>query len=129
MEAEMGKVTVSGDVEPETLIRTLKKNGKHVELIELVTPRKIMACGLRTVKLSPERCEERKRILVSSVQFGGTVREVAVQVSGTVGEVAVQVGGAAVHGGYFQDASREALIGNLRSSTPWGQTSSQMKLC
>nr|GLL46572.1 B3 domain-containing protein At5g60130-like isoform X1 [Ipomoea trifida] len=55
MEAEMGKVTVSGDVEPETLIRTLKKNGKHVELIELVTPRKIMACGLRTVKVRKGR--------------------------------------------------------------------------
>ncbi|XP_019198289.1 PREDICTED: heavy metal-associated isoprenylated plant protein 32-like [Ipomoea nil] len=32
-EAEVGKVTVSGEVEPETLIRTLNKNGKHAELI------------------------------------------------------------------------------------------------
>nr|GME18528.1 heavy metal-associated isoprenylated plant protein 33-like isoform X2 [Ipomoea batatas] len=29
----MGKVTVSGDVVPETLIRKLNKNGKHAELI------------------------------------------------------------------------------------------------
>nr|GMD88298.1 heavy metal-associated isoprenylated plant protein 32-like [Ipomoea batatas] len=32
-EEEMGKVTVSGDVVPETLIRKLNKNGKHAELI------------------------------------------------------------------------------------------------
>ncbi|XP_031094363.1 heavy metal-associated isoprenylated plant protein 32-like [Ipomoea triloba] len=32
-EEEMGKVTVSGDLEPETLIRKLNKNGKHAELI------------------------------------------------------------------------------------------------
>ncbi|XP_031127622.1 heavy metal-associated isoprenylated plant protein 37-like [Ipomoea triloba] len=33
LEAEMGKVTIFGDVELETLIRTPNKNGKHAELI------------------------------------------------------------------------------------------------
>nr|GMC82655.1 heavy metal-associated isoprenylated plant protein 33-like [Ipomoea batatas] len=34
LEAEMVKVTISGDVELETLIRTPNKNGKHAELID-----------------------------------------------------------------------------------------------